>query len=204
MRTVSRCSYGADKYILLLMYRSLVRSKIDYGSFIYDGACATTKRRLDVIHNAALRIATGAFRTSPAASVMVEVDEPPLALRRKLLGARYACNVAQDWNNPAYRWIFSETSRARHRAQRALPFSTRMSSILRECNIRPRSIALESFCLPTQAFSIVRSFCLPTQASIFTAELYAILQALYFIQKDRSTKHVVFTDSEQSPGTEHL
>jgi len=87
MRTVSRCSYGADRSILLLMYRSLVRSKIDYGCFIYDGAYATSKRRLDVIHGVALRIATGAFRTSPAASVVVGVDEPPLALRRKLLGA---------------------------------------------------------------------------------------------------------------------
>ena len=107
MSTVSKCSYGADRSVLLLMYRSLVRSKIDYGSFIYDGASATSKRCHDVIHNSALRIVTGAFRTSPAASVMVEVDEPPLALRRKLLGARYACNVAQNRNHPAYRWIFS-------------------------------------------------------------------------------------------------
>jgi len=36
------------------------------------------------------------------------------------------------------------------------------------------------------------------QTSIFTAELYAILQALYFIQKDRSTKYVIFTDSLSS------
>ena len=39
LKCVSRTSYGADRKTLLLFYRSFIRSKLDYGCFIYDSAC---------------------------------------------------------------------------------------------------------------------------------------------------------------------
>ena len=40
---------------------------------------------LDPIHNQELRLAFGAFRTSPVASLYVEADKPSLYSRRELL-----------------------------------------------------------------------------------------------------------------------
>ena len=96
LKYVSRTSYGADRKTLLLLYRSLVRSKMDYACFIYDSASDSVKRKLDAVHNSALRIVTGAFRTSPTASMLAEVNEPPLALRRKMLGIRFETATVSD------------------------------------------------------------------------------------------------------------
>ena len=44
---------------------------------------------LDPIHNQGLRLALGAFRTSPVASLYVEADEPSLFSRREKLSLQY-------------------------------------------------------------------------------------------------------------------
>ena len=36
LKCVARTTYGSDRSTLLLLYRSLVRSKLDYACFIYD------------------------------------------------------------------------------------------------------------------------------------------------------------------------
>ena len=82
LKCISRTSYGADRSTLLLLYRSIIRSKLDYACFVYDGASESSKRSLDTVHHASLRVVTGAFRTSPAPSLLAEAHEPPLACPR--------------------------------------------------------------------------------------------------------------------------
>ena len=96
LKCVSRTTYGSDRATLLLLYRSLLRSKLDYASIVYDSACKTSERTLDTIHNAALRTVTGAFRTSPTHSILAEVHEPPLALRRRM---RSVCVTLANYAN---------------------------------------------------------------------------------------------------------
>ena len=38
LKCVSRTSYGADRSTLLLLYRAIIRSKLDYACFVYDSA----------------------------------------------------------------------------------------------------------------------------------------------------------------------
>ena len=38
IKVVSNQEWGADKYVLLKLYRSLVRSKLDYGCIVYGSA----------------------------------------------------------------------------------------------------------------------------------------------------------------------
>ena len=74
--------WGADKITFLHLYRSLVRSKLDYGCIIYGSAGSSYIKALDAIHHQGLRLLLGAFRTSPVESLYVEANEPPLDLRR--------------------------------------------------------------------------------------------------------------------------
>ena len=76
-----------EKY---LENRSLIRSKLDYGSIIYGSARKSYLQMLDTVHNQGLRLALEAFRTSPVSSVNVEADEPSLWLRREKLSLQYA------------------------------------------------------------------------------------------------------------------
>ena len=83
LKVLSHTTWGADRKTLLQLYRSLIHSKLDYGSIVYGSARILAM--LDPIHHQGLRLALGAFRTSPTASIYVEADEPSLnTLREKL------------------------------------------------------------------------------------------------------------------------
>ena len=49
-------------------------SRLDYGCQIYASACQSELKKLDVVHNAGLRLCSGAFRTSPVGSIYVNCD----------------------------------------------------------------------------------------------------------------------------------
>ena len=71
-KVVSGFNWGADRTCLLRIYQALCLSKIDYGYQVYGSAFQTTLQKLDIVHNTALRICTGAYKTSPVESLYVD------------------------------------------------------------------------------------------------------------------------------------
>ena len=61
---------------------------------------------MDSIHNQGLRLALGAFRTSPVNSLYAEANEPSLNLRRKKLSLQYYLRLKSNHNNPTYKVVF--------------------------------------------------------------------------------------------------
>ena len=61
---------------------------------------------LDTVHHQGLRLALGAFRTSPVESLYVEAEEPSLYLRREKLTLQYAITLAANPSNPAHKVTF--------------------------------------------------------------------------------------------------
>ena len=137
LKCVARTSYGADRSTLLLLYRSVIRSKLDYACFVYDCASESNKRLLDTVHHAALRVATGAFRTSPKHSLLAEAHEPPLSLRRQALGMRYALKLRQFPMHPTYPYVFSRGLLALFdgKSERSAPFCIRMRDLFERCSL---------------------------------------------------------------------
>ena len=89
LRVIAHKDWGADCATLLKLYRSHVRSKLDYGCVVYGSARQTVLESLDRVQNAALRTCLGAFKTSPVSSLHVEAGELPLELRRQQLSIQY-------------------------------------------------------------------------------------------------------------------
>ena len=98
---------GADRTTLLKLYRSLVRSKLDYGCIVYRSASKTAFAKLDPVHNQGLRLSLGAFRSSPVESLYVEAHEPPLEIRRDKLAFQYVIKHKANPENPAYDVVFN-------------------------------------------------------------------------------------------------
>jgi len=121
LKVVGHFDWGADRKTLLALYRSLVRSKLDYGSIVYGSARRSYRSMLDPIQNQALRICLGAFRTSPAVSLCVEANEPPLELRRIKLSLQYALKLRSDPYNPAFDCVFSPTCEALYEGTNHIP-----------------------------------------------------------------------------------
>ena len=106
LKVLSHTSWGADRTTFLKLYWSLVRSKLDYGCIIYGSARKSYLQMLDPLHNQGLRLALGAFRTSPVASLYVEADEPSLYSRREKHSLQYAIRLAANSSNPAHEVTF--------------------------------------------------------------------------------------------------
>ena len=96
-----------------MLYRAIVRSKLDYGCIVYGTASKTNLRQLDSIHNTGLRLALGAFGTSPVSSLYTEANEAPLEERRLKLSMHYYLKTRACIDNPAHHALheFDETTR---------------------------------------------------------------------------------------------
>ena len=103
---VGHTVWGAERIVLLRLYRSLVRSKLEYGCIVYGSARRSVLKQLDPIHHQGLRIALRPFRTSPAQSLYTEVHEPSLTTRRLKLSLNYVLKLKYLPENPAYSCVF--------------------------------------------------------------------------------------------------
>jgi len=82
IKALSHTKWGSNQKILLNLHKSLVLSKIEYGSEVYGLAAKTHLQKLDPIHYAGIRSAIGAFCTSPRESLLAESEMPDLEFRR--------------------------------------------------------------------------------------------------------------------------
>ena len=97
---------------------------------------------LDPIHNQGLRLALGAFRTSPVASLYVEADEPSLYSRREKLSLQYAIRLAANPSNPAHEVTFppNYADLYEQKPKAIKSFGIRISPLLESANIKPQNI----------------------------------------------------------------
>ena len=143
LKVAAHTDWGADRNVLMRLYRSHIRSKLDYGCIVYGSARKSYIKRLDSIHNQGLRLVLGAFRTSPINSLYVEANEPSLYLRRKKLSMQYALKLKSNPNNPAYNAVFNPLYKQLFlRKERVIaPFSLRVEPLLNNLNIDLDDIA---------------------------------------------------------------
>nr|CAI5869558.1 unnamed protein product [Callosobruchus analis] len=80
IRRLSGTRWRADREILIGIYRSLIESRILYAGTVYSSVRPSKITRLESLQLTALRLATGAFRTSPATFVLCDASIMPLHL----------------------------------------------------------------------------------------------------------------------------
>ncbi|KAE9528623.1 hypothetical protein AGLY_012198 [Aphis glycines] len=65
MKMLSHTTWEGDEHTLLKIHRQLIREKLDYGATIYQSAKPHHIKIIDTSINASLRLAIGAYRSSP-------------------------------------------------------------------------------------------------------------------------------------------
>ena len=200
LKVLSHTSWGADRFTLLHLYRSLVRSKLDYGSIVYGSARKSYLQILDTVHHQGLRLALGAFRTSPVTSLYVEADEPSLTLRREKLSLQYATRLAANPSNPAFKVTFSpQFSEIYERKPTAIrPFDLRVLPLVDSTNINPTNIEkhfvteIPSWCMKKPDIL----FDLHTSKKSFSDSL--IMKQNFHILQSRYTEYQhIYTDGSK-------
>ena len=138
---------GADKSVLLNLYRSLISSKLDYGSIVNGSARPSYFKMLNTIHHQGLRLALGAFRTSPVESLYVEAGELPLQERTIKLSIQYITKLKSTPSNPTYNCVFyPEFEQKYFRNSKAIaPLGIRMKEHLEELGISLDIVSEDEF-----------------------------------------------------------
>ena len=104
-KKLSHSSWGSDSLTLLRLYKMLLKPKLEYGLEAYSSAAPTYLHSLDTIQSAALRFATGAFRSSPISSLHAEtsIPLPTYARQQKLLN--YYLRLHVNYTHPLHNRI---------------------------------------------------------------------------------------------------
>ncbi|GFY32065.1 RNase H domain-containing protein [Trichonephila clavipes] len=134
---LSNTSLGADRASLLRVYQAIVLSRIDYGCVAYGSACNSTLQKLDPVHHMALRICSGAFRTSPVQSLYVNCHQLPLDLRRRKLSLAFYFKILSVPSHPLQN-VYMRTSMKRlydARPSNIRPFMDRMKLHISELDL---------------------------------------------------------------------
>ena len=105
LKCLSHTSWGSDRTIMLRLYRAIIRSKLDYGCTIYSSAKENVLKQLEPVHNAAIRLCTGAYRSSPMMSLYAESGEAPLKSRRSQLIMQYYARTLQLQTSAIYPYV---------------------------------------------------------------------------------------------------
>ncbi|KAL1447326.1 hypothetical protein WDU94_005622 [Cyamophila willieti] len=130
MKILSNRTWGLRRETLRRLYFAYVLPILDYGSVLYSSACDSQLAKLNVVHNSAVRLISGAFRTSPIVSLLAEAAIPPLSVRRKILALNYVCNVSRNVHNPVYLLLFNRTLQLRiDKPRYPLPLRNRVETM---------------------------------------------------------------------------
>jgi len=149
LKSVTNHEWGADQSSCLKIYRSMIRSKIDYGCQVYGSAAETTLNSLNPIITEILRLATGAFKSTPRDSLYVLAEELPLNLRREKLCLRYYYKTKSSIDNPAHKHVVPLHCRNLFMNKHLpLPLSHRTQNLTERYNLR------KGFVKPKFSYSI--------------------------------------------------
>jgi len=101
MRCLSESTWGSSKKVLLILHKSLILSKLDYCSFVYAKASASSLKRIDTIQYKSLIIVTGGMKGTALKALLGECGEIPMKLRREKILLEHLFRVYENPRNSA-------------------------------------------------------------------------------------------------------
>ena len=138
IKKLSHTKWGADRSTLKNIYKATTRSIIDYGSEVYGSASKPTLALLDPVHHEGMRITTGAFRSSPTPSILVESGEPPLTLHREIKVMKTKLNLMKN-NSPVNKLHNkADTYWKNDGSEDTAPYPIRVKRLFYEIDIEPK------------------------------------------------------------------
>ena len=119
----------------MMIYRSMLRSKIDFGCIVYNSASSREPVSIESFSNEAMRISSGCFKSTAIFSLQVTTEEPPLQTRRDKLSLKYFYKVKSLLQNPAFKFITPEQEILYANKNSFLPFAIGIQKMHTKLNL---------------------------------------------------------------------
>ncbi|KAL6420692.1 hypothetical protein ACFW04_013975 [Cataglyphis niger] len=210
IHSIKNMGDGASRS-LLNIYKSLIKSSIEYGCFVFSFNNYTLMNTLEKIQFRAIRLCLGLRRTIPTNVLLTEAGESPLQFRFNLLLSKYILKIFSLDSYLLINKLFSFLwySRKTHKIN---PFE-KFLLFRFFCDLLQKKSYIAKFDYPVLddenipdsyvGFSIYSpfshlQFLFKTHlfSSIFTAEALVILHTLEYILTNSISKSVIFIDSK--------
>ncbi|KAH1015780.1 hypothetical protein HUJ04_007112 [Dendroctonus ponderosae] len=92
--------WGANPLTLLTVIHALVKSHLEFASFVLAIPLKLSLKKLDVIHHQGLRICLGCMKSTPINTLLCEATDFPLSLRRNILAIQFLSKILPLTNHP--------------------------------------------------------------------------------------------------------
>ena len=99
LRAITGSSCGANCRTLLVFYKQYIRPILEYGSELFNNSSKVYTKKLDIVQYLALRIITGAIKTTSLHALQTLCNERPLDINRNLIDEKYKIRLS-IYNNP--------------------------------------------------------------------------------------------------------
>lgn len=143
IKVLSNIKWGSNRDQLLKMVQCLILSVVEYGCHLYDSASTNVLKVLDPLLNTGIRLATGAFRTSPISSLLCEAGFMNLSTIRKFRTILFYLKIHEFPDSFLYKSLILN-----HRKKNfPTDFLTRAKNIIDDIECEPSIICKRFPCL---------------------------------------------------------
>ena len=125
---------------VMMVYRSLIRSKIDYGRKVYNSASSRKLESIESVTNEAMRIFSRCFKSTPTFRLQVITEDPLLQIRRDKLRLEYNYKVETLLQNPASKIINPKQEAIYANKNSPPPFAIRIQKVLTKLNLENEGV----------------------------------------------------------------
>ncbi|GFV99622.1 putative RNA-directed DNA polymerase from transposon X-element [Trichonephila clavipes] len=196
LKVLSNTSWEADRTSLLRVYQAIVLSRIDYGCVVYGSACNSILKKLEPVHNMALRICSGAFRTSPVQSLYVNCNQLPLDLRLRKLCLAYYFKILFVPSHPLQN-VYMITSMKRlydARPSNIRPFMDRMKLLVSELDLPNVNIQQRNLFLFQPWFHYINPFASYSKSTVVPV----VFQRIFAYHRSQYSRYLaIYTDGSK-------
>lgn len=131
--------FGPSIQTLVSIFKSLIRSQVDYGLTVYGAACKSRMKCVDVTLRSALRPILGAFKSTNVEVIFAELGIESVAYRRDWLTARYIFKLCHNPSSVAFStardlWFDNDLSDRKRWPKTSIPCLLNTIRSLRESN----------------------------------------------------------------------
>lgn len=100
LKIFTRIWWGADPKSMLVVYKALIRSHLDFGSILYNKLPKRLVEKMDRVQFGALRLCLGCMKSTPICALMAESGEISLKCRRQILASKFVSKFFSLKQNP--------------------------------------------------------------------------------------------------------
>lgn len=104
-KVLAGTGWGVHPKYLRRIYIASIRSRLDFGSILYNNASKSNLLKLDKAQNQALRVIGGFVKSTPIHVMECELCVQPLQIRRSFLAGKFCLKAMSELNNETIKVI---------------------------------------------------------------------------------------------------